>query len=117
MENLLENAVKYGTPKTPITVSLKRGKTAIKLIVHNQGSPIAENEIPFLFEQYRRSKRASEGTKTGWGLGLTLVKGVVDAHKGKVRIESVEGKGTSFILEIPFVRTATTVSDGESVTH
>ena len=104
VENLVGNAVKYGTPETPITVSLRRGKTAAEVTVHNQGPPIAENELPRLFEQYRRSKRAQEGTKTGWGLGLTLVKGVVDAHKGSIRVESSEAKGTSFILEIPFAR-------------
>jgi signal transduction histidine kinase len=115
IENLLGNAAKYGSPETPITISLNRGKTAVEIIVHNEGSPIAKDEVPFLFEQYRRSKRVQEGTKTGWGLGLTLVKGVVDAHKGKIRIESVEGKGTSFILEIPLTRASTTVSDAKNV--
>jgi len=101
IENLVGNAVKYGTPDTPITISLRRGKSAVELVVHNEGSPISESDAPLLFQQYRRSKRAQEGTKTGWGLGLTLVKGVVDAHQGKIRVESALGKGTSFILEIP----------------
>ncbi len=102
LENLIGNAVKYSTPETPITVFLQREKTGMELSVHNIGKPIAESEIPLLFQRFRRSKSAQEGSTTGWGLGLTLVKGVVDAHHGKVRVESLDGKGTSFILEIPF---------------
>ena len=101
VENLIGNAVKYSTPQTPVTVSLRHGKSTVEIFVHNQGPPIAENEIPLLFQDYRRSKSAHEGSKMGWGLGLTLVKGVVDAHQGTVRVESVAWKGTSFILEIP----------------
>jgi signal transduction histidine kinase len=102
LENLIGNAVKYGAPDTPITVGLRSGETAVELSVHNHGPVISELEIPLMFQQYRRSKSAEAGTKTGWGLGLTLVKGVTDAHKGKIRIESAEGKGTSFILELPY---------------
>jgi len=59
-----------------------------------------------LFQSFKRSKSTQEGIKTGWGLGLTLVKGVVDAHKGKIHVESAPEIGTSFILEIPFVQGA-----------
>ena len=103
VENLIGNAVKYSTPKTPITISLRNKNTFVEIEVHNQGSFIAAKEIPVLFQYYRRSKSAQEGTKSGWGIGLTLVKGVVDAHQGKIRVESAEKKGTSFILEIPFL--------------
>ena len=102
LENLMVNAVKYSTPETPITISLFCQKTGIEIGVHNEGVPIPKEEIPILFELYRRSKSAVEGAKMGWGLGLTLVKGVVSAHGGKIRVESAPGKGTSFILEIPF---------------
>lgn len=102
VENIIGNAVKYGAADAPITVSLKRGTTGAELSVHNQGTPIPPNEIPLLFEQYRRAKSVEGGKQMGWGLGLTLVKGVMDAHKGKVRVESTKAKGTSFILEIPY---------------
>ena len=109
VENLIGNAVKYSTPDTPITVSLiseASGNASIQFKVHNQGPPISENEIPLLFEHHRRAKSALDGSKPGWGLGLTLVKGVVEAHNGRIRVESEEGKGTSFIIEIPFARAA-----------
>lgn len=101
VDNLVGNAVKYGSPNTPISVSLAKTKTGVEISVHNEGNPIPELEVPGLFEPFRRSKSAQEGSKTGWGLGLTLVKGVVDAHKGSVRVESSEGKGTTFYLDIP----------------
>jgi signal transduction histidine kinase len=101
IENLIGNAVKYGTPGTPITISLAATKGSTEITVHNLGPSIPEKEIPLLFQQHKRLKSAEESTKSGWGLGLSLVKGVMDAHKGKVRVESKEGKGTSFILEIP----------------
>lgn len=102
VENLMGNAVKYGAPNSAITVTLRCEKSAAEIAVHNQGRVISEDEIPLLFQKFRRSKSAEEGKERGWGLGLTLVKGVVLAHKGKIRVESAEGKGTKFIIEIPF---------------
>ena len=101
IENLIGNASKYSTPETPITVSLKKLNQAVQIIIHNVGNPIPEKDQPILFQQYRRAKSAEESAKTGWGLGLTLVKGVVDAHKGSVRVESTKESGTSFIVELP----------------
>lgn len=62
---------------------------------------LTEDEIPRLFQNFQRATRAEGGTQSGWGLELTVVKGVVEAHKGKIRVESSEGKGTRFLLEIP----------------
>jgi signal transduction histidine kinase len=101
VENLIGNAVKYGSPTTPITISLSKTNTDVELAVHNEGSVIPASEIPQMFQDFHRSKRAQEGTESGWGLGLTLVKGVADAHHGKVRVESAAGKGTTFFITMP----------------
>jgi signal transduction histidine kinase len=101
VENLIGNAVKYGASRTPITVSLKGGTEVAEIGVHNEGPVLTENEIPRLFQNFQRATRAEDGTQSGWGLGLTVVKGVVEAHKGKIRVESSEGKGTRFVLKIP----------------
>lgn len=100
LENLISNAVKYGAEGAPIAISLKRVSDHVEISVHNFGSVIPEHEIPVLLRHFGRAKSAHEGTKTGWGLGLTLVKGVVDAHKGKLRVESSLEKGTTFIIEL-----------------
>ncbi len=101
VENLVGNAVKYSALETPITISLSEAKNLIQIKVHNGGNPIPEKEQSILFEQYRRTKNAEETLKTGWGLGLTLVKGVATAHNGTIRVESSLEKGTTFIFEIP----------------
>lgn len=101
VENLITNAVKFGAAETPITISWDFGIAAIEVTVQNEGSVIPEQEIPRLFQQFRRATSKDTSTPPGWGLGLTVVKGVVDAHKGKIHVASAEGTGTRFTLEIP----------------
>ncbi len=74
---------------------------AIEITVQNEGPVIPEEEIPTLFQKFRRGTSNDTSTPPGWGLGLTLVKGVVDAHHGKIRVTSTERMGTRFTLEIP----------------
>jgi signal transduction histidine kinase len=99
VENLATNAVKYSTPDTAITITIQQSDSKVILSVHNQGNPIALNEQDTLFQQFRRKKSAE--TQVGWGLGLTVVKGITESHSGTVRIESSDEKGTSFIIELP----------------
>ena len=99
IENLATNAAKYGTPHTPITISLEQAGTKAILSVHNEGNPIPPHDQSILFQQFRRAKSAQ--VQTGWGLGLTVVKGLTEAHLGTVRVESEEGAGTRFTVELP----------------
>ncbi len=99
IENLAINAVKYGTRRTPITLTLQQTETQISLTIHNEGNPIAPDAQSILFQQFRRTTSAEE--QTGWGLGLFLVKNIIEAHQGTIEVESDEGKGTSFIVKLP----------------
>jgi len=99
IENLAINGVKYGAPDTPITLTLQRIETHISLTVHNEGAPIPLDAQSILFQQFRRTVSAEE--QTGWGLGLFLAKGIVEAHDGTIEVKSAEGKGTSFIVKLP----------------
>jgi signal transduction histidine kinase len=101
IENLAINAVKYGAPSTPITLTLQQTETQIGLTIHNEGDPIALDAQSILFQQFRRTIAAEE--QTGWGLGLFLAKNITEAHKGTLAVESAEGKGTSFIINLPKV--------------
>jgi signal transduction histidine kinase len=101
IENLVDNAAKYGAPGAPIVVSIKRKDDRVELAVHNEGEPIPPSEIPHLLQHHGRARSAQASTKKGWGLGLTLVQGVADAHKGRLRVESSQAGGTSFIVELP----------------
>ena len=101
IENLAINAVKYGAPSTPITLTLQQTETQISLTIHNEGDPIALEAQSILFQQFRRTISAEE--QTGWGLGLYLAKNITEAHQGTLTVESAEGKGTSFIVNLPKV--------------
>ncbi len=99
LQNLLTNSVKYGGPESPITVTLETMDEAVRITVHNFGNPIPPEKQKLLFESFRQLKE-SDG-KPGWGLGLFLTKGIVEAHNGSVRAVSTPNAGTSFIVELP----------------
>ncbi len=99
VENLITNAIKYGEENKSITISLTQDQESAELSVHNFGKAIPPEDVPILFEQYRRMK--SSENKTGWGLGLTMIKGMVDAHKGSIIVESDNTKGTTFKIKLP----------------
>ena len=98
-DNLVMNAVKFSDPHTPITIQLQKSSKNIKVCVHNIGKPIASEELPYLFEQYRRARTSKD--KKGWGLGLVVVKGVTEAHGGHVEVESTREDGTVFRVVLP----------------
>lgn len=99
VDNLVTNALKYSTPDSPIKIDLKKIDKNVLLSVHNFGNPINEANMKNLFNQFHRSNTA-EGTK-GWGLGLSVVKGITEAHKGFVEVESSASEGTTFSVSLP----------------
>ncbi|MFQ5852154.1 MAG: sensor histidine kinase [Candidatus Binatia bacterium] len=102
--NLIGNAIKFTRNEGKIKVSSKRENGSICVAVQDTGIGISEEELPFLFSQFRQLKGSAriEGT----GLGLFIVKTIVEAHKGTVRAESVEGEGSTFIVRLP-IRSST----------
>ena len=101
VENLATNAFKYGSPKTPITITLSHGSNWVGIDTHNEGPIITPKDQKILFGQYKRTKSAIVSGQRGWGIGLTLVKGLAEAHHGSVRVESTPGLGTTFYLKLP----------------
>ncbi|MBC7537895.1 MAG: HAMP domain-containing histidine kinase [Bacteriovorax sp.] len=101
IENLVNNAVKYGSPQQLISVALKQLDNKVEISVHNIGNPIPLADQVNLFQPFHRTSSAQCGEKKGWGLGLTLVRGVAEAHGGFVKVQSNESEGTSFIVTIP----------------
>jgi signal transduction histidine kinase len=98
--NLAENAVKYGSPQSPITIRLFKLDRRIQLSVHNFGDPLSSDEKSSIFHAYRRTPSAEKSGKRGWGLGLVLVQAIAEAHGGTVAIESTADEGTTFTLDI-----------------
>ncbi|HXH74243.1 MAG TPA: PAS domain-containing protein [Bacteriovoracaceae bacterium] len=101
LENLCLNALKYGSSQTPVTISLNERTDLVELKVHNEGQPIPMDDQAILFTQYRRTDSASKSNQKGWGLGLTLVKGIAEAHRGSIDVESTEETGTIFKIMLP----------------
>lgn len=97
-DNLLSNAYKYGDITRPIQVRLEQDPHMVNIRVHNFGEPIPKEELINIFNKFKRSEKAQ--LRKGWGIGLSLVKSVVEAHRGSVLVNSDQG-GTTFILELP----------------
>jgi len=96
--NLVNNALRYGDPDAPIDVSLRRASAGIVLEVHNQGTPIQPDLLPHLFEAFQRGPDAGG---EGLGLGLYIVKQIVDAHGGSITVRSSQAEGTTFSVLWP----------------
>ncbi|MCL4417114.1 MAG: ATP-binding protein [Actinobacteria bacterium] len=99
--NIVDNAIKYTPNKGLVSIALyKRNKRAI-LEIKDTGAGISEKELPHVFERFYRG---SKTTKTlGSGLGLAIAQGIIQAHKGLIKIVSKVGKGTSVIISLPLV--------------
>jgi PAS domain S-box-containing protein len=100
LTNLLSNAAKYGAPETPIRIAVERRSGEVLVAVENEGRGIAPDELPRLFARYYRTREAKAGGAAGLGLGLYIVRGLVEAHGGRIWAESAPGK-TTFQFTLP----------------
>lgn len=100
LENLCNNAVKYGD-ESDITIRTDVLADGVVLSVNNKGSVIPEADQKKLFDSYQRTISAEKSTQKGWGIGLTLVKGLAEAHAGNVSVVSDEKNGTTFKVWLP----------------
>ncbi len=99
--NLVENAVKYNVEGGSVTVEIQGSDGCVILRVRDTGVGIPEDEVPRIFEKFYRVEKSRARSVGGAGLGLSIVKWIVDAHGGKIEVESVLGKGTSFTVSFP----------------
>jgi signal transduction histidine kinase len=104
LQNLIGNALQHGAATHKISVSLVGSESHVSLSVHNNGEPIAEEAIGSIFDPLVRSLNEEAGThnpSTSLGLGLFIVKEVVNAHKGSITVTSNFGDGTTFTVVLP----------------
>jgi signal transduction histidine kinase len=99
--NLLSNAIKHSEAGATVRVTVKLNKNEIACCVTDQGSGISIDELPHLFEMFRRTQGAGVERIQGIGLGLAFVDAVAKRHSGHVDVESRLGEGSSFCLKIP----------------
>ncbi|AXK82983.1 two-component sensor histidine kinase [Pseudolabrys taiwanensis] len=116
LENLVENALKYGAAGKRVDITLAPGQTRAgapeaRLSVRDYGPGIAPEHLPRLTERFYRVDVADSRQQGGTGLGLALVKHVLNRHGGRLSIESTLGQGASFTMHLP-LRTAESVIGG-----
>jgi signal transduction histidine kinase len=101
VSNLVENALTHTPNNGNITVDLQANGLGLKMSVTDSGIGISIDDLPRIFDQFYRADQSRTRATGGAGLGLTIVKRLVEAHGGKISVTSESGKGTSFIVQLP----------------
>jgi two-component system sensor histidine kinase SenX3 len=99
--NLLENAIKYSDEGSTVEVRTATDGRAVDVMVCDHGIGIPARDLERIFERFYRVDRARSRETGGTGLGLAIVRHVATNHDGEVRVESVEGEGSTFTLRLP----------------
>jgi signal transduction histidine kinase len=105
LTNLIGNALEHGSPRTPVNVNVRGDDDEVSIAVHNQGPAIPGDQLDGIFTAMKRKDTAGEQTSGGpsgnLGLGLYIADRIVNAHKGRIDVESSEESGTTFTVHLP----------------
>jgi signal transduction histidine kinase len=101
LNNILDNAIKFSPDKKEISITIKRDRERVIIGIQDRGMGISPDEIDKIFDKFYQGKTALRQSIKGAGLGLTLVKHTVEAHGGKIAVESQVGQGSTFSLIFP----------------
>ncbi|MCX5881499.1 MAG: ATP-binding protein, partial [Deltaproteobacteria bacterium] len=99
--NLLDNAIKYSGPGSSIEIEVKQMDTEVSVSFRDHAIGIAPEHLPRLFERFYRADPSRSRKLGGTGLGLAIVKHIVNAHAGRITVESSPGKGSEFVVYLP----------------
>ncbi len=108
INNLLSNAVRYGSRPCVIGIGLKESEGQLQITFSDNGPGIPREEVRHIFEKFYRGATSKERVIKGLGLGLYYVKQIVEAHHGTITVRTASGKGTRFIIQIPVSHGSTT---------
>ncbi len=98
--NLLRNAFHHGAPGRPVEVRVRTAADVVELTVRNDGDPIPADVLPHVFDPLRQARGRSRAGE-GIGLGLFIVREIVDAHQGRIAIASSRSQGTTVTVVLP----------------
>ena len=102
-DNLLDNAIRHTRDDTAVTVTVRREGEEVLCAVEDQGSGIPADHLPFIFERFYRVDSARNRNNGGAGLGLAIVRALVQAQGGHINAQSEEGEGTTITFHLPAV--------------
>lgn len=106
LTNLISNAIKYNRPEGTITITTTRDKGYLRLVIADTGIGMKPEEKERLFEEFFRAKNPHTRSITGTGLGLALVKKIIDSYAGTIQANSEYEKGTTFEIALPLARSS-----------
>jgi two-component system sensor histidine kinase KdpD len=109
--NLLENAVKYSLPDSPIDITVENSTTRLSIAVADRGVGIPENLQQQIFDKFFRIQK--ESAQSGVGLGLSICRAIVEAHGGQIQAIQRSGGGTVFQVHLPLLRCPPTIIHAE----
>ncbi|HYC28510.1 MAG TPA: ATP-binding protein, partial [Chitinophagaceae bacterium] len=104
ISNLIDNAIKYSKENLIIRVTTHSTNRHIVIRIEDNGIGMTKETQRRIFEKFYRAHTGNLHNVKGFGLGLSYVKTMVDAHNGKIRVDSTLGKGTCFTIELPLVK-------------
>jgi PAS domain S-box-containing protein len=99
--NLVENAVQYTAPGGSVTLRTRAGRDCVLIEVSDTGIGIGDEDLPHIFERFYRADKARSAETGGVGLGLPIALKIVEAHKGRIEVETAPGDGSTFRLVLP----------------
>jgi signal transduction histidine kinase len=99
--NLLDNAIRYTPPGGRVEAGLSADETAVRLTVSDTGAGIPPESLPWIFERFYRVDKSRTRAEGGFGLGLSIVKWVAEAHHGHVEVASLLNEGTKVVVTLP----------------
>jgi two-component system sensor histidine kinase KdpD len=100
LRNLIQNAIKYTPDGTPIDVTARAVGERVEFVVRDHGAGIPEEDLESVFERFQRGSQGRSGRTSGMGLGLYLVRLLVEAQGGGIRVERPPDGGTRFTLDL-----------------
>jgi two-component system sensor histidine kinase VicK len=101
LDNLISNALKFSKETDQVELHLNVKEKTISIEVKDHGLGIPQDMIPHIFERFSKAGRTGLKGEKSTGLGLSIVKQIIESHKGKISVSSVEGKGTTFLIQLP----------------
>jgi signal transduction histidine kinase len=113
--NITANAIQYTPPGGEVVIGLSKIGAQARIVIHDTGPGIPEEDLPFIFERfYRAEKSRTRARGGGFGLGLSIAQWIVENHEGTINVESEVGQGTTFAIWLPLTRAESAESSGSS---